>query len=367
MSRWLSAGLLALAATGCSVDREFLDTELFECTVSSECGEGWGCVEATPYAVDFCAPLPDDCDATCDGVCTGGEEAFCLRPCRLADDGTPSGCASEGFRCVRTSIERNDGLCYPIATCRDDADCGAGEVCLSEYLRELNPDNPQPFDNLYCVPRADDAGAGCPGGSSTRPFWEPTSGDIPICYPNCTVTDTRCPPAMGCLTQLQQLSAVPGIDGPQCALGNYGLSCDDDSNCFVGKCLDIGGAQGKICTVTCAEASRLAGGAGCEALIYPFSLQGLFAQLECDSALPSDDGSGLCALRYRIQFPSCTQPGEAYPCASGLDCRRFFNEEGSFTFCTRDCELAADCNGGLPPDQWLYECNSGVCTLPQGG
>lgn len=363
--RWSSAGCLALLAAGCSVDGEFVDTQLFECTVSSECGEGWGCVEATPYAVDFCAPRPAECAETCDGVCTGGDEPLCLRACRIAEDGTPGPCPSDDYRCVRTSIERDDGICYPITTCRDDADCGAEEVCLSEYLRDLNPDNPQLFDNLYCVPRADDTGEGCPPGSSTRPFWSPEDGDVPICYPDCTVTDTRCPPGMGCLTQLQQLSAIDGIDGPQCALGNYGLSCEDDSNCFVGKCLDTGIAQGKICTVTCAEASRLAGARGCEALISPFSLQGFFGELECDLGLPSVDGSGLCALRYKINFPGCTQAGEAYPCASGLDCRRFFTVEGSFDFCTRDCDTAGDCNEGVSPDQWLYECNGGVCTLPQ--
>ena len=169
---------------------------------------------------------------------------------------------------------------------------------------------------------------------------------------------------MACLTQLQQLALLSDeIDGPTCSLGNYGLSCTDDTNCFVGSCLDTGSAQGSICTITCNEASRLA--SGCENLISPFSLEGLVARLECDPEAPSSDGSGLCVLRYKINFPGCTtEPGSAYECAEGLDCRRLSTAEGMIDLCTKDCETDADCNDelGSNMDNWFYECHPfGIC------
>lgn len=344
-----SVACIALVLSACTVDKEFLETELFTCSVSPDCGEGWGCLRGTPYAVNFCAP---DCDETCDGVCTGGEEPLCLQPCLIAEDGTPGECQSEDYACVRTSIERNDGLCYPITTCDADEDCGANEICLTSYLRSLNPDSTFPLDNLYCVPRADEGGLGCPAGSQVTPFL--ARGDTPICYPTCSVTDTRCPPAMACITQLQQIAPfLMGVEGPQCALGSYGLSCQDDTNCFSGRCLDTGTAQGKICTLTCGQASALA--SGCENLVHPYSIQGFFSRLECEPTAPSSDGSGLCIVTYKINYPNCTdEPGGAYPCASGLECRTLSTAEGSIDLCTRECTSNEDCNAGAPEP--MYEC-----------
>ena len=347
--RALCAAIVAASSPACTVESEFLDTDLFECDVASDCGAGWGCARATPYTANFCAP---DCDETCGGVCTGGETPLCLQPCLIAEDGTPGRCQGEDYACVRTSIERNDGLCYPIRTCTEDEECGADEVCLTDYLRTLNPDSTFPLDNLYCVPRADDEGIGCPAGSLVTPGLP--EGDTPICFPTCSVTDTRCPPAMGCITQLQQIAPyLRGIEGPQCALGSYGLSCQDDSNCFFGRCLDTGTAQGRICTVTCRQASALA--ANCRNLVHPYSLQGYFSQLECEPTAPSSDGSGLCVVRYKINYPNCTTDADgAYPCASDLECRTPMGS--SVSLCTRDCATTEDCNAGLPMP--LYECLS---------
>ncbi len=346
---WVAACAVLVAA--CTVDDDFLDRELFVCDGPSTCGDGWGCLRATPYTDNFCAP---DCDASCDGTCTGGEQPLCLRGCIISESGVPGKCQSDDFSCIRTSIERNDGVCYPIQSCDSDEDCGPDELCLTQLLRDLNPpDSPWPFDNLYCVPKQDAEGE-CPAGSAPQPFLPADA--VSVCYPTCSITDPRCPPAMACLTQLHQLAPfIDGIDGPSCVLGNYGLSCQDDTNCFVGSCLDTGSAQGRICTLTCNEASRLA--RGCESLIDDYSLEGLFAQLECDPTAPSDDGSGLCVVRYKTNYPSCTtEPGSAYECASGLECRQLRPTE--VHLCTKSCEADEDCNEGTDRRTWLYECHA---------
>lgn len=355
------AATVLLVGGGCEVDDQFLDQDAFACMVGSDCGEGWSCVAATPYATNFCAP---ECSDSCDGTCTGGRDPVCLRDCAIAEDGTPGRCQSEDFSCIRTSTERDMGVCYPTPSCESSDECAAGEVCLTELFRELNPDSSFPFDNLYCVPRAN-AEDECPPGSTVPPF--SPMGSTPICFPDCSVSDPRCPPAMACLTQLQQLAVLSEeIDGPTCAIGNYGLSCTDDTNCFVGSCLDTGTAQGKICSITCNEASRLA--SGCQNLISPYTLQGIVAGMACDPSAPSDDGSGLCVLRYKINFPGCTaEPGGAYECAEGLDCRTLPTGGGEVDVCTKDCETDEECNGelGSNRDNWLYECHPfGICLFP---
>ena len=141
--RWAALAVVLLAAAGCQVDDTFLDEDLFECTIGSDCGKGWSCVKATPYEANFCAP---DCSDSCDGTCTGGGEPACLRGCAIAEDGTPGECQSEDYSCIRTSIERDMGVCYPAESCETSDDCDAGEVCLTQLLRELNPGSSFPFD-----------------------------------------------------------------------------------------------------------------------------------------------------------------------------------------------------------------------------
>lgn len=358
--RTVFAAMLSCAVVlfGCTVEDEFLDDDLFICDGPSVCGEGWGCQRATPYTENFCAP---DCDESCDGICTGGDESLCLRGCLIDEAGHPGACQSEDFACIRTSVERDEGVCYPVQSCETDDDCGPQEICLTQYLRDLNEDSPWRLDNMYCIPRADDAGR-CPPGSAPPPFLRP--GATPLCLPSCSVIDPRCPPAMACLTQLQQIAPlVDEIDGPSCVIGTYGLACQDDTNCFFGRCLDTGTAQGRICTLTCNEASAIVGGAGCEGLLSPNSLSGLFARLECDPGAPSEDGSGLCVVRYKMSYPGCTSdPGSAYECIRELECRRITVGPTEITLCTKSCTTDAECNegGGPNPERWLYECHTGL-------
>lgn len=353
----LAGALLAAAGTsGCAPDDGFLADDRFVCGGPSQCGDGWGCVRATPYADNFCAP---GCDESCDGTCTGGEQPLCLRGCLIGEDGTPGSCQSADYSCIRTSIERNDGVCYPVQSCAVHEDCGPQELCLTQVLRELSRDPESlPLDNFYCVPTPDAEGR-CPAGSEPADVSGPGSPEV--CFQTCEVFDPRCPPGFACLTQLQQIAPyLDEVDGPSCALGTYGLSCQSDTNCFVGRCLDTATAQGEICTLTCDEASRLAG--GCEELIGPHQSAWYLYRLECDEAAPSADGSGLCVVRYATNFPGCTEePGSAYECASSLECTQvpFFAAD----VCTKRCTTADECNTelGADPAGWIYDCAGGFC------
>lgn len=354
--RSLPWALLALAlagSSGCRVDDAYLEERLFFCSAPGDCGEDWGCLQGNTYTPSFCAP---PCTESCDGACAGDDQALCVRGCLIADDGTAGRCPKDGAECVRTSIERNDGLCYPVQKCATQADCPAGEACLSELVAALGPVR---SDNMYCIPTPDLEP--CPAGSIPIEFNGP--GTQLICLPRCSVTDTRCPPAFACVTQLDQLAAyTTSVEGATCNLGSYGFSCQDDSNCFVGSCLDTGTAQGRVCTLTCNSASRVAG--GCDNLIHPLSNTALLWTMECDPGAESEDGSGLCVPRYSINFPGCTQgPDGAFPCRSDLSCQQFGL---GVALCTRPCITHAQCNQGRGEmDNWIYQCRSGRCLFAE--
>jgi hypothetical protein len=344
----------------CSVDRAPLDTKLFPCGTDSECGEGWGCVRATPIAPDFCAPL---CNGTpCDGICTGGETPQCLRGCRINPDGSTSACPSNDFECVRTSVETSDGICYPVETCEQHGECASNERCLSQFLRDQVASSTTPFDHLYCVP-ASTSETPCPPGFDMGSEDDPEPS---LCLAGCSMSDRRCPPGFACLDVLQYVAPYfSGIDGPVCDIGTFGLSCENDSNCFVGRCLDTTTAQGSVCTLTCNQASARYG--GCTNMVSSNSLLGFFGTMECDVDLDPD--GGLCVLRYDIGFPGCTiEPGSAYECGAGLYCHTFEFVGGPVNVCTRDCTMDAECNpeGGPNPDEWRYSCIDSRCIFRPG-
>jgi hypothetical protein len=351
--------LLLIAVAGCSVDRTPLDTGLFPCATDSDCGEGWGCVRATPIAPDFCAPLCNG--AACDGICTGGENPQCLRGCRINPDGSTSACPSNDFECVRTSVESDDGICYPVRTCNDHVECESSELCVSQVLRDRVSSGDTPFDHLYCVPSSS-GGSPCPPG-----FKMGSQGPDPsLCLAGCTMSDRRCPPGFACLDVLQYVAPYfTGIDGPVCDIGTYGLSCEDDSNCFLGRCMDTGTAQQSVCTLSCNEASARYG--GCANMVSPNSLLGFFGTMECDPSLGGD--GGLCVLRYDIGFPGCTtDAGSAYECREGLYCHTFDFVGGPVNVCTRDCTMDEECNpeGGPNPADWRYSCIDLRCIFRPG-
>ena len=347
-----------LLCSACIVDDDFLQNQYFACDGPSDCGSAWGCVRASPYAVDFCAP---DCsDQNCDGICTVQDgRSLCLRGCRINDDGTTSSCSSPEFACIRTSADRDDGVCYPVSPCAVSEDCPSGHICATQFLDASSQFRER---RSYCIPVPDDAGE-CPPRSVNIPI----SGGGAVCLATCAPPDTRCPPGFGCLQQ----AAVASESGDViCYPGLYGLPCDDDSNCFFGRCIDTGDA-GKQCTLTCGEAARIAG--GCDGVLSISNRFPSFA-FECDPAAGGGEDGGLCVTRSSIGFVCTTPESDAYVCEEGLTCRSFplpsqmDGQPREIRVCTKDCDVDVECGAanfcyaGNPsiPASCLPECGSGV-------
>lgn len=333
----LVGGLVLASLAGCTVDEEILDRRLFECDVESDCGEGWGCVHATPYAPDFCAPRCGD-GQSCDGVClrqqtSTGAQRLCLRGCRIFEDGTTSACP-DGFSCIRTSVQDDEGVCYPAKDCEQSAACGPEELCVSEVARPLATQVGLEVetDNFYCVPKPNASGQ-CPVRS--QPVALGTGAEL--CVATCDPPDTRCPPGAGCLQQLTLLGIEASVP---CIPGVYGVPCDDDTNCVVGRCRNTG-EPGRMCTVTCDQAARLAG--GCGNLLSVDLLDDIY-DMECAPGAGEGDGEGLCVARYEMGFP-CTPPEtDAYRCVEELECRHLaFGDEEGMKRCTKTCTEDGEC------------------------
>ncbi|MEM9192546.1 MAG: hypothetical protein AAGF12_25450 [Myxococcota bacterium] len=356
LSRWILVIVTVFGLAGCRVDEDFLDSQLFECGTDSDCGPGWGCIKSFPVTPDFCAPLCGE--APCDGVCTGGDRPQCLQACRIQDDGSTTDCGPE-FNCIRTTVERGEGVCYPVETCEVHSDCASNERCLTQLFEDGSPASVFAFDQLYCLPVSTPA-EGCPSGYKTS---ELDPSETRVCRPACSIADPSCPLGFACSTTLQRVAPLlNGVSGPLCDIGSYGLTCQDDTNCLVGRCLDPGSAQERMCTLTCDEASRLA--SGCGNLITQGSLEWIFSRMECDRTAPSDDGSGLCVVRHALSFPGCTrEPGGAYPCQTGLSCRPFDFQGGALDLCTKECVNDQECNLDFGEDErrWLNRCAGGFC------
>ena len=353
MRALLTATVIAGGAIvgSCTVDGDFLDHDLFPCAGPSDCGPDWGCLRATPYAEDFCAP---DCSVyACDGVCSEQDgRSLCLRGCRILEDGTTSECPGKGFVCIRTSAERDDGICYPVTACDSSAECLPEEVCLTDFV-DLAPD--ASASRYYCAPRSS---VTCPPRTTPVVIGE----SVDLCLATCDPPDTRCPPGFGCLEQ----AAVFSDDAVLCFPGLYGVPCDDDTNCLLGRCTDTG--AGSQCTVTCDEAGRLAG--GCGGLLSLASVVEALA-FECDPTAGEEgqlprEGGGLCVTRSSIGFVCTTPESDAYVCQDGLDCRTFPTASGEVRLCTRDCAVDTQCNGPGAETAFCSTGSGGGLCLPKG-
>jgi hypothetical protein len=323
--------LLVVLASACSVDGSFLDADLFLCEGPSDCSDDWSCVRATPYASDFCAP---DCGDECDGVCVRqGDNESCLKGCRILDDNSTSECQSADYDCIRVSAQNDDGICYPVDGCIESADCDEGEDCLTALAEAFGiGGGGLRVDNLYCVPAPEDPTQCPPRSIHTDSVFSGDPG-FDMCLPVCDASDTRCPPAFGCL---RQLAGTGGLAA--CIPGIYGVPCDDDTNCMLGQCIDTG-SGGRFCTTTCGEAERI--GFGCENISLPLNGLGLRYRLECDPEAGGGNDGGLCVPRYEIGLP-CTEPeSDTFRCAAGLECIAFAS--GS-RFCTKECATDDECN-----------------------
>lgn len=340
----LVVGVLALSLAACSVDDATLRSRLYPCATSSDCGPGWGCVKASPYAPDFCAP---SCDTPCDGICASDPtiaSGLCLRGCTINADGSTSACQGPQFSCIRINVQSSRGVCYPVSVCdvapgSRQGSCAAGQDCLSltDHVSTMG----FVADDLYCVPAAPRTATdpACPSGSILFPpdnlRRDPMGPQT--CSPTCSVTDKRCPPAFGCFTQAPSIFGVP----PFCIYGIYGIACDNDSNCFAGTCMSVP-MQGNICTVTCEDAEMLAPGRGCPGLLDFFGGAGSsFYTMACDVA------SDRCAVQYSLAYIPCSA---GYPCTGELrageplDCRTFGSGTSAFSLCSTTCTVDTDCD-----------------------
>jgi hypothetical protein len=344
---------VALALAGCTVDRpEVLQEGLFPCASPADCGPDQGCAEGNVYGPDFCRPAcdPDD-PATCpDGVCTAA--GACLARCRIDADGNAVGCPGGDFECVRIDAIRDEGVCYPVRGCSRSADCeaeGAGpQLCLNEALGlpATTVAEALRFDNLYCTARPDADGR-CPMGYLSFRFANPDGSTTRACYPPCDPSGAGpfCPPATTCFRGFGELVGTPNM--PPCLPGVWGLPCEDDTHCLIGRCLPVGGGA-RACTETCEEAAALAGGcAGLERVGEAF---GSAARMRCEAV----GGVETCVPRYDLLSLCDAQlecVGDDTICAP-------VQLGGGTTahVCLRECRDAGDCAPGTGGTAADYRC-----------
>ncbi|MGE0787653.1 MAG: hypothetical protein AB7S26_18400 [Sandaracinaceae bacterium] len=345
--------VLAALLSGCVVERpNTIDDGYFACTSPSDCGEGQACAEGNVYAPDFCRPACDQDDpSTCPGgVCTA--RGACLEGCRFLADGSDSGCPND-FTCVRIDAVDQEGVCWPVKGCSRSDECDtATEQCLNDALGLGNPNPALRFDNLYCTARPD-AAMRCPEGYLA--FQVPTSQDLggteTVCYPPCdTDGSTLCPPATTCFGPFGDLfTGTP--DTPPCFPGFFGLPCEDDTHCLLGRCLLVGDGH-RACTQTCEAATRDFG--GCEQLEGGGEGLAVFSRMRCDDV----GGTPTCVPRYDLGSVcddnlSCV--------TSDAACSTVMAGTVETHVCVRSCDGDDDCwpdTGGLPSE---YRCANRIC------
>lgn len=347
-------GLGALVLAGCMVERPpILDDGYFACVDASDCGPGQGCAEGNVYAPDFCRPEcdPDDPASCPGGVCTAS--GACLRGCQIRADGGDSGCPSE-FTCVRIDALRDEGVCWPVDGCSRSDECDdETEQCINDALGLPGMTASLKFDNLYCTARPDQD-ARCPEGYLTFDVQtnEDLSGTETVCYPPCDVTGaTLCPPATTCFGPFGDLfTGTP--DTPPCFPGFWGLPCEDDTHCLIGRCLPVGDGR-RACTETC-ETARAEFG-GCDRLEGLGEGLLVFSRIGCEEVA----GTMTCVPRYDLGS-LCDDNLDCV--ADGVGCDPVVVGTTDTRVCVRECLDDEDCfvgTGGEPGD---YRCANRICT-----
>jgi hypothetical protein len=349
------APLLALAlVAGCVVSRpRDLETRLWTCESSADCAEGLACADRSVLGDDFCRPTCDPAEpASCDGVCTRTGE--CLDACVIWGD-IASPCPA-GHACVRTDLLGDEGVCFPTPICSRDDECPDGTGCLNSVLDlpASIPGTEYAADHLYCV-AVPDADQRCPSGYLVVGDAEGGA----LCLPRCESEGARCPPGLACLRQLGFLFGQPGSS--PCYPGLFGTPCQDDAQCLLGRCVDVGEGR-RACTLGCFEADQLFGqvGAGCEAIER--SAGGL--RLDALSVACEDvSGDRVCVPRGASGAPCNAET----LCAAGLECRSFPAGGGEVVrFCSRDCALDRDCETpGAPGTAYCQRTPLGGSCLPR--
>ncbi len=350
--------LACLATCGCSVTYpDVLDDGFFACASAADCGPGQACAEGNVYSADFCRPACDiDDPSSCDGVCTAA--GACLTRCTIDPDGAPVGCTGDELACVRIDALRGEGVCYPADSCSRTEDClaadpGAARLCLNDALGlPASSREGLDFRNLYCTARADAQGR-CPSGYLSYQF-ATSAGVETACYAPCELDGDGpwCPPGTTCFRGFGQIAGTP--DRPPCLPGVWGLPCEDDTHCLIGRCLPIGRGR-RACTETCAEAE---GFGGCGALELYSELFGTPARMSCEDVL----GTEVCVPRFDLLSLCSNQ----LDCVGGdTVCLELDFGETRASVCVRGCRDAADCAEGTGGTADEYRCFTdgagGVC------
>ncbi|MBX3276102.1 MAG: hypothetical protein KF729_37970 [Sandaracinaceae bacterium] len=359
---------LALALfAGCAVSAPpALDDGLFACTTPADCGPGQGCAEGNVYSPDFCRPACDrDDPSTCPGgVCT--VRGACLEACAIGDDGVASGCRSPEFTCVRIDALRHEGVCFPVDGCSRSADCPLDgpvpQLCLNEALGlpATTVNETIRFDNLYCTAAPDSEGR-CPTGYLSFQLSDDVGRTQNVCFPPCALGPDGpfCPPATTCFRGFGELVGLPGT--PPCLPGFWGLPCEDDTHCLIGRCLPVG-PNGRACTETCAEAEALVG--GCRALEQVGEMFGVASRMRCEDVR----GVETCVPRYEL-LSLCDRQLE---CVAGVACAEVgIGQEARAHVCLRFCTTDEECADGTGGSVSEYRCAptataARVCTRRRG-
>lgn len=370
----LAVGAFALSAlSGCVVTPpELLDEGFFACTSPAECGPDQGCAEGNVYSPDFCRPACDlDDPSSCpDGVCTA--RGACLERCTIQPDGSNDGCASPDFTCVRTDAIRDEGVCFPVEGCSRTSDCNddVEQLCLNDALGLPASTTALRFDNLYCTARVDAEGR-CAEGYLRFTFADPEGGTTAVCYPPCDPSGGApyCPPSTTCFRGFGELAGFPAT--PPCLPGVWGLPCEDDTQCLIGRCLPVGedqdGTARRACTETCEDAEAL--GLGCDGLSTFAEALGVGTRMHCGEVR----GEEVCVPRYDL-LALCD---DSLACVGGdgAACEAVEVDVDTVAHvCIRFCIDAQDCASETGGEAADYRCietagPSGVCMRkrPLGG
>jgi hypothetical protein len=200
-------------------------------------------------AEDFCT---DGCDG--DVARSSTDRELCvasgarLTRCRPSQE-TQTPTCSPGFRCLRTDLIADEGVCLRVNVCAKNEDCPdpVRSTCSAEVLAGYYPNaNPQ-LDHLYCVQEGcHSRGSACPPGETClRNIVPPSSRPADICVPHCD-SNLNCPPNHFCYKKVSGTGA-PAV----CIPGLLGFRCTSHVDCLVGECIPTGEADIALCSVRC--------------------------------------------------------------------------------------------------------------------
>ena len=208
---------------------------------------------------------------------------------------------------MRVDLFSDEGLCFPADGCTVSSDCPSGTACLNDVF-QIPPSLYVPgvirasfeSDQLYCtaVPEGDR----CPVGYV---YIAPLNDAQPAtCLPSCDAP-ARCPPLFSCTRGIGDLLNV--VNDDICIPGFWGLPCEDDTQCLLGRCLDVGGTR--ACTETCTHAQEIST-LGCSLLEVGSTLGIANFVYTCDEAadvcVPAVTPGGICNEATRCLAGACS-------------------------------------------------------------